>query len=91
MTEMSIDRSHYPPLAKEIQSWQRDYTPGPLTEEEFYRFFEDGYLMKSNLLPPDQLKSVVDSVARVVDDLAKELYEAVRFGSLFGIGRMSLF
>ena len=81
MAEVSNDRSHYPPLAKEIASWQREYTPGPLTEEEFYQFFEDGFLIKYNLFQPEQLKPVTDSIERVVDDLAQELYQAVR--SLF--------
>jgi hypothetical protein len=50
MAETSIDRSYYPPLSKEIASWQRDYTPGPLTQDEFYQFFEDGFVIKHNLL-----------------------------------------
>ena len=83
MTDTSIDRSHYPPLAKEIEAWQRDYTPGPLTEEEFYQFFEDGFLIKNNLFQPEQLKSVVDSIARVVGDLAQELYQGVRSSPFF--------
>lgn len=83
MTEISIDRSHYPPLAKEIESWQRGYTPGPLTEEEFYQFFQDGFVIKNNLFQPEQLKPVVDSIGRVVDDLAQELYQGVRSSSFF--------
>jgi hypothetical protein len=78
MSEISIDRSYYPPLAKEIASWQRDYTPGPLTQDEFYQFFEDGFVIKHNLLKKDQLESAIHGVEGVVDELAQELYQAVR-------------
>ncbi len=77
MTETSMDRSYYPPLSKETASWQREYTPGPLTKEEFYQFFEDGFVMKQNLLQKDQLKPVINGIERVVDELAQELYQAV--------------
>ena len=43
MTETTMDRSYYPPLSKDIAAWRREYTPGPLTEEEFHQFFEDGF------------------------------------------------
>jgi hypothetical protein len=78
MSAISVDRSQYPPLSKEIASWQRDYTLGPLTQEEFYQFFEDGFVIKHNLLQRDQLESAIHGVERVVDDLAQELYHAVR-------------
>jgi hypothetical protein len=78
MSETSIDRSYYPPLAKEIASWQRDYTPGPLTQDEFYQFFEDGFVIKHNLLKKDQLESAIHGVEGVVDELAQELYQAVK-------------
>lgn len=79
MVETSVDRSYYPPLSKEIESWQRDYTPGPLTEEEFRQFFEDGFVIKHNLIKHDQLESVIHSIEGVVDELAQELHQAVRF------------
>ncbi|CAF4235201.1 unnamed protein product, partial [Rotaria sordida] len=31
MSETFVNRSYYSPLSNEIASWQRDYTPGPLT------------------------------------------------------------
>jgi hypothetical protein len=78
MGETLMDRSYYPPLSKEIASWQRDYTPGPLTQEEFFQFFEDGFVIKQNLLKRDQLETTIHGIERVVDELAQELYQAVR-------------
>jgi hypothetical protein len=78
MSETTVDRSYYPPLSKEIATWQRDYTPGPLTQDEFYRFFEDGFVIKHNLLKRDQLETVIHGIERVVDELAQELHRAVR-------------
>ena len=78
MSETSFDRSHYLPLSKDIASWQRDYTPGPLTKDEFYQFFEDGFVVKHALLKQDQLESVIHGIEQAVDDLAQELYRAVR-------------
>jgi hypothetical protein len=78
MCDMSIDRSYYPPLSKEIASWQRDYTPGPLTQDEFYQFFEDGFVVKHGLLKEDQLKSAIHGIEKVVDELAQELYQGVK-------------
>jgi hypothetical protein len=78
MSEISVDRSHYLPLSKDIASWQRDYTPGPLTQDEFYQFFEDGFVIKHGLLKRDQLESVIHGLERVVDELAQELYRAVK-------------
>jgi hypothetical protein len=82
MSETTVDRSYYPPLSKEIATWQRDYTPGPLTQDEFYRFFEDGYVIKHNLLKRDQLETVIHCIERLVDELAQELHRAVRIFSL---------
>jgi hypothetical protein len=78
MSETSVDRSYYTPLSKEISSWQRDYTPGPLTQDEFYQFFEDGFVIKHGLLKRDQLESVIHGLERVVDELAQERYRAVK-------------
>jgi len=78
MVETSIDRSYYPPISKDIESWQRDYTPGPLTQDEFYQFFEDGFVIKHNLLKVDQLEATIHGIERAVDELAQELYQAVR-------------
>jgi hypothetical protein len=78
MSQTAVDRSYYPPLSKEIASWQRDYTPGPLTQDEFNQFFEDGFVIKHGLLKRDQLESVIHGIERVVDELAQELYRAVR-------------
>jgi hypothetical protein len=33
------------PLAPTIQKWRREYTPGPLTSEQYNHFFEDGYVI----------------------------------------------
>ena len=77
MPVQSIDRSYYSPLSNEIASWQRDYTPGPLTRDEFYQFFEDGFVIKHDLLKQDQLESVIRGIERLVDELAQELYQAV--------------
>ncbi|CAF1351083.1 unnamed protein product [Rotaria sp. Silwood1] len=82
MSETHIDRSYYSPLSNEIASWQRDYTPGPLTQNEFYQFFEDGFVIKHNLLQRDQLEPVIQSIERVVDELAQELYQAGKIQDL---------
>ena len=75
----TMDRSNYPSMANGISMWKRDYTPGPLTQEEFCQFFDDGFVMKDDLLKRDQLESVIKSIENVVDELARDLYKAVRF------------
>ncbi|CAF0803587.1 unnamed protein product [Adineta steineri] len=82
MSEISMDRSYYPPLSKEIASWQHNYIPGPLTQDEFYQFFEDGFVVKHNLLKQDQLQSTIHGIERVVDELAQELYQAGKIQDL---------
>jgi len=49
-----------------------------LTQEEFYQFFEDGFVIKQNLLKRDQLETTIHGIECVVDELAQELYQAVR-------------
>ncbi|CAF1310839.1 unnamed protein product [Adineta steineri] len=82
MSEISMDRSYYPPLSKEIASWQHNYIPGPLTQDEFYQFFEDGFVVKHNLLKQDQLQSTIHGIERVVDEMAHELYQAGKIQDL---------
>lgn len=77
-----MDRSHYPSIAKEISMWQRDYTPGPLTQEEFYQFFEDGFVIKHDLIKRDQLESVIKGVERTVEELAQDLHKAGKISDL---------
>lgn len=77
MSEVSVDRSFYSPFADDIAAWQRDYTPGPFTREEFYQFFEDGFVLKRDLLKKELLDSAIQSVERLVDELAQTLYKAV--------------
>ena len=79
MSETMMNRSYYPPLSKEIASWQREYTPGPLTEDEFYQFFEDGFVIKHDLLKREQLETATQSIEGIVEELAQELHQAVRF------------
>ena len=79
MSELPFDRSYYPALSKEIASWQREYTPGPLTEDEFYQFFEDGFVIKHDLLKREQLETATQSIEGIVEELAQELHQAVRF------------
>jgi ectoine hydroxylase-related dioxygenase (phytanoyl-CoA dioxygenase family) len=58
-----------------VEAWRRDFTSGPLTAEEFTQFFEDGYVIKHDLLPLQLLDTVLDSVSGLVDDLVNRLYE----------------
>ena len=37
-----------------------------------------GFVMKRHLLEKEQLQTVIDGIERVVDELAQELYQAVR-------------
>jgi hypothetical protein len=37
------------PLADIIQKWRLPYKPGPLSEEQYNQFYEDGFvILKSN-------------------------------------------
>ncbi|CAF1597011.1 unnamed protein product [Adineta ricciae] len=77
-----MDRSCYPPLSKDIAAWERDYESGPLTENEFKQFFEDGFVIKHDLLKRDQLESVIRGIERAVDELAQDLYRAGKIENL---------
>ncbi|CAF1078287.1 unnamed protein product [Rotaria sordida] len=82
MSETFVNRSYYSPLSNEIASWQRDYTPGPLTQNEFYQFFQDGFVIKRNLLKREQLESVIHGIEQLVDELAQELHRAGKIQDL---------
>ncbi|CAF0804958.1 unnamed protein product [Rotaria sp. Silwood1] len=72
----------YPPLSTEIASWQREYTPGPLTEDEFRQFFEDGFVIKRDLLTRDLLESAIHGIEKVVDEVAQDLFKAGKIQDL---------
>lgn len=78
MSQTSTDRTHYSPLSNDIAAWKRDYTPGPLTQDEFNQFFEDGFVIKHDLLKRDQLQSAIQGLEQLVDELAQNLYKAVK-------------
>lgn len=78
MSEVSTDDSFYSPFSNEVAAWRREYTPGPLTEDEFNQFFEAGFVIKKNLLQREQLDPVIKSIEGVVDEVAQKLYQAVR-------------
>ncbi|CAM4790016.1 unnamed protein product [Rotaria magnacalcarata] len=82
MSDIAVDRSYYSPLADSIAAWQRDYTSGPLTEDEFHQFFEDGFVLKHDLIKRDQLASVISSIEGLVDELAQNLYRADKIQDL---------
>ncbi|CAF1179707.1 unnamed protein product [Didymodactylos carnosus] len=77
-----LDRSFYPPLSSDILSWIREFTPGPLTPDELNQFYEDGFVLKPNLLTKEQLDSVINGLERLVDELAQELFKAGKINDL---------
>lgn len=70
------------PLSEDVARWKRDYSTGPLTEEEFDKFFRDGFVVKKDILNEEILQSVKKSIEQTVDLLAKELFQAVKSSSL---------
>ena len=77
MVHTAVDRSYYPPLGADVAAWQRPYTAGPLTEDEYEQFFQDGFVVKHNVLSDEQLKSVIAGIERTVEEVAQELFQAV--------------
>lgn len=75
--QVPVDRSYYPPLAEDIATWERPFTPGPLTENEYEQFFHDGFVVKNNILPEQQLKDVISGIEKAVEEVAQELFQAV--------------
>ncbi|CAF4414590.1 unnamed protein product, partial [Adineta steineri] len=47
-----------------------------------YQFFEDGFVVRHNLLKQDQLQSTIHGIERVVDEMAHELYQAGKIQDL---------
>ncbi|CAF2889377.1 unnamed protein product [Rotaria sp. Silwood2] len=82
MANTSSNSFVYPPLSIEIASWQREYTPGPLTKDEFRQFFEDGFVIKHDLLTHDLLESTIHGIEKVVDEVAQDLFRADKIHDL---------
>ena len=76
--DFQLDRSYYPPLSADVAAWQRPYTSGPLTEDEYEQFFQDGFVIKHNILTEEQLQGAIAGIAKAVDQLAHELFDGVR-------------
>ena len=63
-----------PPLSPTIAAWMRPYTPGPLTASELSHFYQFGYVIKENFIPPSILQAVMAAIDSQVDSLANALY-----------------
>lgn len=72
-----VDLCESIPISEDISCWKRDYTPGPLSEKEFEQFFHEGFVIKYDLFTPETLQPVIESIDRLVDELAEQLFQAV--------------
>ena len=79
---MPVDDKDLPPMAPNVAAWTRGWTPGPLTADELHQFYEHGYFIKHNLIPPSILEPVIAAVTDQVDTLANELFAAKRITNL---------
>lgn len=52
------------------------FTPGPLTEEEFAQYWEQGFLIKQGLTDAQILRNARDAIDAEVDIVAEALYKA---------------
>lgn len=63
-------------LAERVASWKTAYTPGPLTRAQHAQFFDEGFVIVSDLLPFETTQGAIDAVEMLVDNLAKSLHSA---------------
>lgn len=47
-----------------MDQWRRPYTAGVLTEEELEHYWNEGYLIKKDLLPKELLEPVKQAINR---------------------------
>ncbi len=47
-----------------MKSWRRPYTEGVLTREELQQYWDEGFLVKKDLLTVEQLEPVKDAINR---------------------------
>jgi len=62
--------------ATSIKGWTRPHTPGLLTAKELQQYFEEGYVIKHNVLTSQDLQPCIQSVNEMVDELATGLHKA---------------
>ena len=59
-----------------IEGWQRPYTEGVLTKEELEHYWREGYVVKKDLLPKEQLEPVIESINRCCSATDPGTYKA---------------
>ena len=76
-----VNPTGLPPFHPDVAAWRRPYNVGPLSPEEVDHFYEYGFVIKHDLLPPTLLDPVIASVDAQVDGLAQKLLQAGRISS----------
>jgi len=64
------------PLATPIKRWKREYVPGPLTQEQYEQYFEDGFVILRGAVPQERIQEAKDAITGLVDEVAQKLYDA---------------
>ena len=50
-----------------LEQWRQPYRDGVLTREEMERYWDEGYLLKHDLIPAELLEAVKQAISRCSD------------------------
>ena len=64
------------PQGQGADRWRLPYTAGPLSEDEYSAYWQNGFLVKAGLLNEQLLRPVRDAIDAEVDVIAESLYKA---------------
>jgi len=53
-----------PPEKPVLEQWRQPYRNGVLTKEEMEQYWNEGYLLKKDLIPAELLDSVKQAISR---------------------------
>ena len=53
-----------PPEKPVLEQWRQPYRNGVLTKEEMEKYWNEGYLLKKDLIPAELLDSVKQAISR---------------------------
>ncbi|CAL5220437.1 g2452 [Coccomyxa viridis] len=65
-----------------LEQWRQPYRDGVLSKEEMEQYWNEGFLLKHDLIPTELLESVKESISRTVDRVAQQLYKAGKIKDL---------
>jgi hypothetical protein len=63
-------------LKRRVDGWKKPYIPGLLNKQELEAFWEDGFVIKHNVLTKEELDDPIRDINQLVGKLAAELKEA---------------